>query len=111
MPPMSLAPMSLAPMAFAPMSFAPMSPLGMFIYAGPVSKLVMALLLAAAVWTWVLIIDRSLFCGVFPRRWIACGPAATLASFGRSPKPRAKRRKLNCPTKSIHQKREQYLRR
>jgi biopolymer transport protein ExbB/TolQ len=39
------------------MDFAPMSPLGMFLYAGPVSKVVMALLLAAAVWTWVLIID------------------------------------------------------
>ncbi|MGD9540054.1 MotA/TolQ/ExbB proton channel family protein [Methylocystis sp.] len=42
------------------MEFAPMSPFGMFLYAGPVSKVVMALLLAAAVWTWVLIID-SLF--------------------------------------------------
>ena len=39
------------------MEFAPMSPFGMFLYAGPVSKVVMALLLAAAVWTWVLIID------------------------------------------------------
>jgi len=39
------------------MNLAPMSPLGMFIYAGPVSKVVMALLLAAAVWTWVLLID------------------------------------------------------
>ena len=39
------------------MNLAPMSPIGMFIYAGPVSKVVMALLLAAAVWTWVLIID------------------------------------------------------
>ncbi|MFO1124698.1 MAG: MotA/TolQ/ExbB proton channel family protein [Methylocystis sp.] len=39
------------------MNLAPMSPLGMFLYAGPVSKVVMALLLAAAVWTWVLLID------------------------------------------------------
>lgn len=39
------------------MNLAPMSPIGMFIYAAPVSKIVMALLLAAAVWTWVLIID------------------------------------------------------
>ncbi|MEF3366941.1 MotA/TolQ/ExbB proton channel family protein [Methylocystis sp. 9N] len=39
------------------MDIAPMSPFGMFLYAGPVSKAVMALLLAAAVWTWVLIID------------------------------------------------------
>ncbi|MBM3551595.1 MAG: flagellar motor protein MotA [Alphaproteobacteria bacterium] len=39
------------------MEFAPMSPFGMFLYAGPVSKVVMALLLAAAAWTWVLIID------------------------------------------------------
>ncbi|MBM3655329.1 MAG: flagellar motor protein MotA [Alphaproteobacteria bacterium] len=39
------------------MNLAPMSPIGMFLYAAPVSKLVMALLLAAAVWTWVLIID------------------------------------------------------
>jgi len=45
------------------MDFAPMSPIGMFFYAGPVSKIVMALLLAAAVWTWVLIID-----GVFVLR-------------------------------------------
>jgi biopolymer transport protein ExbB/TolQ len=29
----------------------------MFLYAGPVSKVVMALLLAATAWTWVLIID------------------------------------------------------
>jgi biopolymer transport protein ExbB/TolQ len=39
------------------MNLAPMSPIGMFLFAGPVSKVVMALLLAAAVWTWVLIID------------------------------------------------------
>ncbi len=39
------------------MEFAPMSPFGMFLYAGPVSKVVMALLLAAAAWTWVLIMD------------------------------------------------------
>ncbi|MGD9542933.1 MAG: MotA/TolQ/ExbB proton channel family protein [Methylocystis sp.] len=39
------------------MNLAPMSPIGMFLYAGPVSKLVMAFLLAAAVWTWVLLID------------------------------------------------------
>ncbi|MGJ0508958.1 MAG: MotA/TolQ/ExbB proton channel family protein [Methylocystis sp.] len=34
-----------------------MSPLGLFLNAGPTSKLVMAILLAASVWTWVLIID------------------------------------------------------
>ena len=34
-----------------------MSPLGLFVNAGFVSKLVMVLLLAASVWTWVLIID------------------------------------------------------
>ena len=34
-----------------------MSPLGLFLSAGPVSQFVMALLLVASVWTWVLIID------------------------------------------------------
>lgn len=34
-----------------------MSPLGLFLNAGPISKIVMAVLLAASVWTWVLIID------------------------------------------------------
>ncbi|GLI91017.1 MotA/TolQ/ExbB proton channel family protein [Methylocystis echinoides] len=39
------------------MDISAMSPLGLFLNAGPVSKIVMALLLAASVWTWVLIID------------------------------------------------------
>lgn len=34
-----------------------LSPLTMFLNAGPVGKLVMALLLAASVWTWVLIVE------------------------------------------------------
>jgi len=34
-----------------------MSPLGLFLNAGLISKIVMAVLLAASVWTWVLIID------------------------------------------------------
>jgi biopolymer transport protein ExbB/TolQ len=34
-----------------------LSPLAMFLNAGPVGKLVMALLLAASVWTWVLIVE------------------------------------------------------
>lgn len=34
-----------------------MSPLGLFLNAGPVSKFVMMILIAASVWTWVLIID------------------------------------------------------
>jgi biopolymer transport protein ExbB/TolQ len=34
-----------------------MSPLGLFLCAGPISQFVMALLLVASVWTWVLIID------------------------------------------------------
>ncbi len=33
------------------------------------------------------------------RRWIARAPAATSAFFGRSPRPRGKRRMPNCPTK------------
>lgn len=34
-----------------------MSPLGLFLNAGPVSKFVMAMLIGASVWTWVLIAD------------------------------------------------------
>jgi biopolymer transport protein ExbB/TolQ len=36
------------------------SPLGLFLSAGPVSQFVMAALLAASVWTWVLIIDAAI---------------------------------------------------
>jgi biopolymer transport protein ExbB/TolQ len=39
------------------MDHAPMSPLGMLLNASPVSRLVMIVLLAASVWTWVLILD------------------------------------------------------
>jgi biopolymer transport protein ExbB/TolQ len=39
------------------MDLSAITPLGLFLSAGPVSKAVMALLLAASVWTWVLIID------------------------------------------------------
>lgn len=39
------------------MDISSMSPVGMFMNAGVVSKVVMALLLVASVWTWVLIID------------------------------------------------------
>ena len=34
-----------------------LSPLAMFLNAGPVGKFVMALLLMASVWTWVLIVE------------------------------------------------------
>lgn len=39
------------------MDYPPMSPLGLFLNAGLISKAVMAILLVASVWTWVLIID------------------------------------------------------
>jgi len=39
------------------MDYSPMSPIGLFVNAGVVAKLVMAILLAVSVWTWVLIID------------------------------------------------------
>ena len=42
------------------MDISAMSPLGLFLNAGPVSQFVMALLLAASVWTWVLIIDAAI---------------------------------------------------
>jgi biopolymer transport protein ExbB/TolQ len=36
-----------------------MSPLGLFLAAGPVSRLVMVVLLLASVWTWVMIVDAT----------------------------------------------------
>jgi biopolymer transport protein ExbB/TolQ len=42
------------------MDIASMSPLGLFLNASPVSQFVMAILLAASVWTWVLIIDAAI---------------------------------------------------
>jgi biopolymer transport protein ExbB/TolQ len=41
------------------MDHASLSPLTMFLNAGPVGKVVMALLLLASVWTWVLIIEAT----------------------------------------------------
>jgi biopolymer transport protein ExbB/TolQ len=37
-----------------------LSPLAMFLNAGPVGKLVMALLILASIWTWVLIVETTL---------------------------------------------------
>lgn len=91
------------------MDFAPMSPIGMFIYAGPVSKIVMALLLAAAVWTWVLIID-----GVFVLRRLSkaldrvraggdIGVLWPIAAAGREAA------QSQLPNETPHQKRERIL--
>ena len=96
-------------MDFAPMSLAPMSPLGMFLYAGPVSKLVMALLLAAAVWTWVLIID-----GVFVLRRLskaldrvrAGGDIGVLWPIAEAAREASQ---AELPNETIHQKRERIL--
>ena len=96
-------------MDFAPMSLAPMSPLGMFFYAGPVSKLVMALLLAAAVWTWVLIID-----GVFVLlrlskaldRVRAGGDIGVLWPIAEAAREASQ---AELPNETIHQKRERIL--
>ena len=101
--------MDFAPMSITPMSLAPMSPLGMFIYAGPVSKLVMALLLAAAVWTWVLIID-----GVFVLRRLsqaldrvrAGGDIGVLWPIAEAAQEASQ---AELPNESIHQKRERIL--
>lgn len=91
------------------MDFAPMSPIGMFFYAGPVSKIVMALLLAAAVWTWVLIID-----GVFVLRRLSkaldrvraggdIGVLWPIAAAGREAA------QTELPNETAHQKRERIL--
>jgi biopolymer transport protein ExbB/TolQ len=91
------------------MDFAPMSPIGMFFYAGPVSKIVMALLLAAAVWTWVLIID-----GVFVLRRLSkaldrvraggdIGVLWPIAAAGREAA------QSELPNETPHQKRERIL--
>jgi biopolymer transport protein ExbB/TolQ len=91
------------------MDFAPMSPIGMFFYAGPVSKIVMALLLAAAVWTWVLIID-----GVFVLRRLSkaldrvraggdIGVLWPIAAAGREAA------QTELPNETPHQKRERIL--
>ncbi|HEY8214943.1 MAG TPA: MotA/TolQ/ExbB proton channel family protein [Methylocystis sp.] len=91
------------------MDFAPMSPIGMFFYAGPVSKIVMALLLAAAVWTWVLIID-----GVFVLRRLSkaldrvraggdIGVLWPIAAAGREAS------QTELPNETPHQKRERIL--
>jgi len=91
------------------MDFAPMSPIGMFIYAGPVSKIVMALLLGAAVWTWVLIID-----GVFVLMRISkaldgarpggdIGVLWPIAAAGREAA------QSELPNETPHQKRERIL--
>lgn len=96
-------------MDYTPMSLAPMSPLGMFIYAGPVSKLVMALLLAAAVWTWVLIID-----GVFVLRRLskaldrarAGGDIGVLWPIAAAARDASQ---AVLPNETIHQKRERIL--
>lgn len=96
-------------MDFTPLSLAPMSPLGMFIYAGPVSKLVMALLLAAAVWTWVLIID-----GVFVLRRLskaldrarAGGDIGVLWPIAAAARDASQ---AVLPNETIHQKRERIL--
>jgi biopolymer transport protein ExbB/TolQ len=101
--------MDFAPMSLSPMSLAPMSPLGMFIYAGPVSKLVMALLLAAAVWTWVLIID-----GVFVLRRLskaldrvrAGGDVGVLWPIAEAAREASQ---AQLPNETIHQKRERVL--
>ncbi|MCQ4189580.1 flagellar motor protein MotA, partial [Methylocystis sp. NLS-7] len=39
------------------MDYNTLSPLAMFLNAGPVGKAVMALLLLASIWTWVLIVE------------------------------------------------------
>ena len=91
------------------MNLAPMSPLGMFIYAGPVSKLVMALLLAAAVWTWVLIID-GIF--VLVRISKALDRARTGGDIGVLwPIAAAAREatEAELPNETIHQKRDRVL--
>lgn len=101
--------MDFAPMSLSPISLAPMSPLGMFIYAGPVSKLVMALLLAAAVWTWVLIID-----GVFVLRRLskaldrvrAGGDIGVLWPIAEAARQASQ---AELPDETIHQKRERVL--
>ncbi|KAF0133585.1 MAG: MotA/TolQ/ExbB proton channel [Methylocystaceae bacterium] len=101
--------MDFAPMSLSPISLAPMSPLGMFIYAGPVSKLVMALLLAAAVWTWVLIID-----GVFVLRRLskaldrvrAGGDIGVLWPIAEAAREASQ---AELPDETIHQKRERVL--
>ena len=48
---------SQTPETVLTMDHTSLSPLAMFLNAGPVGKLVMALLLAASVWTWVLIVE------------------------------------------------------
>ena len=64
------------------MEYTTLSPLAMFMNAGPVGKVVMALLLLASIWTWVLIVEgvfAVLRIGKATREARAGGPVGVLA--------------------------------
>ena len=84
-----------------------LSPLAMFLNAGPVGKFVMALLLLASVWTWVLIVE-----GVGRRRahrqGRARGPRGRAGRRARADRtrPAARRSRSTSRTSTIGDKRE-----
>lgn len=91
------------------MDYPPMSPLGLFLNAGLISKAVMAILLVASVWTWVLIIDGIIVVFRISRAIHSArsgGPVGVLwpiATAGR------KASEVEFPNEAIAKKRERVL--
>jgi biopolymer transport protein ExbB/TolQ len=88
------------------MDYSTISPIGMFMNAGPVGKFVMAILLIASVWTWVLIIEgvvSVIRIGKAARSARAGGPAGLLAPVAAAGQQAYA---LDLPGESIGEKRE-----
>lgn len=91
------------------MDYPPMSPLGLFLNAGLISKAVMILLLAASIWTWVLIIDGIIVVFRISRAINSArsgGPVGVLWPIAAAGK---KALKVEIPNEAIAKKRERVL--